>query len=224
MAISPYVILTDIDENGISLTCKELRQRSLKARCEHLDVTDLNSVKIVVEKVIEQEGCIDILVNNAGILRVKPFLEVMESDWNQILDINLKGIYYCTSQVAKYMVQQGYGRIINVASQLGLVGSAERSVYTTSKGGVIQLTRSLSLEFASKGILVNAIAPGPVKTNLTSYLLNDAERYKSVIEKIPLGRLAEPEEISGAVVFLCSEAASYITGQVLVIDGGWTAQ
>ncbi|MBI5033706.1 MAG: glucose 1-dehydrogenase [Chloroflexi bacterium] len=189
-----------------------------------LDVTQVASINSMVEQVVAQWGRIDILINNAGMNIRKWAVDVTEQDWDTVLDTDLRGVFFCAQLVGKHMIQRGKGgRIINTASQIGLVGYTERIAYCAAKAGVINLTRVLAIEWAQHQITVNAIAPTFVNTPLVAALLQSDQVRQEVISRIPLGRLAEPEDIVGAVLYLASPAAAMVTGHTLVIDGGWTA-
>ncbi len=188
-----------------------------------LDVTDLASIAAGVEAVQQHYGRIDILVNNAGVNIVKPALEITPEDWDLTHQVNLRGLFFCSQAVARVMVAQGYGKIINVASQFGLVGYQGRAAYSASKGGVVALTRALAVEWAPYRITVNAIAPTYTATVHNAALREDPTFVRAFIERIPLGRLGLPEDLIGAVVYLASPSADLVTGQTLAIDGGWTA-
>ncbi len=189
-----------------------------------VDVTDAQQVEAMVQSVIQEFGHIDILVNNAGINIRKPLEEFDEASWDLVQNTNLKAPFLCARAVAPYMKKQRYGRIINLSSMLGLTGLPERSAYCSSKGGVIQLTKVLALEFAASNVTVNALCPGPFATELNTPVLNNPEANKFFIDHIPLRRWGRPEEIGGAIVFLASDASSFMTGAALVFDGGWTAE
>jgi 2-deoxy-D-gluconate 3-dehydrogenase len=189
-----------------------------------LDVTQVASIRAMVEKVVTEWGQIDILINNAGMNIRKWAVDVTEQDWDTVVNTDLRGVFFCAQLVGKHMIQRGKGgRIINTASQIGLVGYTERVAYCAAKAGVINMTRVLAIEWAQHGITVNAIAPTFVNTPLVAALLTSEEIRKEVLSRIPLGRLAEPEDIVGAVLYLASPAAAMVTGHTLVIDGGWTA-
>ena len=191
------------------------------------DVTDLSSINTVVGETISHLGKIDILVNCAGRNIRKPATEYTEEEWDVIMDTNLKGVFITTQAVGKTMIERKKGKIINISSIMGLVGSPSyQSVvpYCASKGGVVQLTKAFALEWAEHNIYVNAIAPGPIKTPLFQPVLDDKEKYEEIMRYIPLKRAGTPEELVGPTVFLASEASNYVTGHILFVDGGWLAQ
>lgn len=204
-------------------TAQDIRSLGRRAAAIALDVTDLRSVGSLVPAVLDQLGHLDILVNNAGLNIQRHALEVSEEDWDRVLDVNLKGLFFCSQAVGRHMVANGGGRIVNIASQMGLVGYWRRAAYCSSKAGVVNLTRVLAIEWAQHGITVNAIAPTFVLTPLTEPMFEDAAFKADVLSRIPLGRLAEPDDVANAAVYLASPAAKMITGQTLAVDGGWTA-
>ena len=191
-----------------------------------LDVMNVPSLGGTVDQIASEFGALDILVNNAGIRNFKPSIEVSEEEWDAVVDTNLKGLFFCAQAAARHMVAQGSGRIINIASQLGLVGHAERAAYCASKGGVVNLTRALALEWIKHGVTVNAICPGPTVTPgiLESARLTEAELRRDLDAHMPLGRRMETEELVGAAIYLASPSAGATTGHMLVVDGGWTSQ
>jgi NAD(P)-dependent dehydrogenase (short-subunit alcohol dehydrogenase family) len=189
-----------------------------------VDMTETAQIETMIQSVVKEFGRIDILVNNAGINIRKPVEELDEASWDLIQDTNLKAPFLCSRVAARYMKEQRYGRIINLSSMLGLVALPERSAYCSSKGGLIQLTRVLALEWASHNITVNALCPGPIATELNIPVMNNPQANQFFLNHIALGRWGQPEELGGAVVFLASDASSFMTGAALVIDGGWTAE
>lgn len=220
------VIITEINskmEQGKQVAQEIAEATGKKALALPLNLPDLKSIDEMVTEAIAQFGRIDVLVNNAGIQIAKPSLEVTEADWDAVLDINLKGAFFTAQRVAKEMLKQKSGRIINVASQNGLIGYYRRAAYCSAKAGMVNLTRVLAIEWAEYGINVNAIGPTFIRTPLGEQTFKDPKIYNDIISRIPLGRVGEPEEVVGAVVFLASESASLVTGHTLMVDGGWTA-
>lgn len=220
------VVITELPgkEDAAEATAAEVRAAGRRALAVPLDVTQLSSIHAMVERVVKEWGHIDILVNNAGV-NIRQFaVDVTEDAWDRIIDTNQKGLFFCCQAVGRHMIERGQGgKIINIASQIGLVGDTQRIAYCASKAAVINLTRALALEWAPHRINVNAIAPTYVRTPLVEELLKDSSVRESVIRRIPLGRIAEPEEIAGAVLFLAGSASDFVTGHTLVVDGGWTA-
>jgi NAD(P)-dependent dehydrogenase (short-subunit alcohol dehydrogenase family) len=163
-------------------------------------------------------------VNNAGVGTNHDALDVTEDDWDEVLDVNLKGLFFMCQAAGRHMVRAGRGRIVNLSSQAGSVGIVRHAAYCASKGGVEQLTRVLALEWASQGVTVNAVAPTFIRTPGTAERLDDPAFAAGVLERIPLGRVGDPMDVAGAVIYLASDAARLVTGSVLMVDGGWTAQ
>jgi 2-deoxy-D-gluconate 3-dehydrogenase len=205
--------------------------RALGRRCELVpaDLSSIAPVASVVDQVVDRLGSLDILVNNAGIIRRADALDFSEDDWDAVMDTNLKVLFFLCQAAARHMVgwssQTGKrGKIINIASMLTFQGGIRVPSYTASKSGVGGLTKLLANEWASKGINVNAIAPGYIATNNTAALQGDESRNRQIIERIPEGRWGAPEDIGGAAVFLASGAADYVQGHILAVDGGWLAR
>ena len=194
-----------------------------KARGFAADVTVADDVTRLVSEVQADLGSIDILVNNAGVNKRGPVEELTEADWDMVVDTNLKGPWLCARAVGPGMRDRGWGRVINLASVLGVIALPGRSPYASSKSGVINLTRVLALEWAGTGVTANAICPGAFGTEMNRVLLDDPVKYQEFVRRIPMKRWGEVEEIAGAAVFLASDAASYVTGSTLTVDGGWTA-
>ncbi len=220
------VVVTELPgkEEAAASTVAEVDKTGQRAMAVTLDVTQRDSIQAMVDRVVAEWGRIDILVNNAGV-NVRQFAaDVTEDAWDLIVDTNQRGVFFCSQAVGRRMIERGEGgKIVNIASQIGLVGDEQRIVYCGTKAAVINMTRVLALEWAQHKINVNAIAPTYVRTPLVEALLEDKDFRQSVIARIPLGRIAEPEDIAGAVVFLASPASDLVTGHTLVVDGGWTA-
>ena len=189
-----------------------------------LDVTDETDIRKLKATLDEQFGAIDILVNNAGINIRGNIEDMAAADFDAVMNTNLKGSFLCAKVFGPPMAERGWGRILNLGSILSVISMAGRTPYASSKAAVLGLTRTLAMEWATKGITVNAICPGPFATDMNLQLLNDPVKYKAFVEKIPMGRWGELHEIAGAALFLASDAASYVTGTTLFVDGGWTAQ
>jgi len=210
--------LFDVNPEPLAQTAKELE--ALGRRCVGVvvDVTDGKQVDEGVAKVLDKLGRIDILINNAGITKDGLLIRMDDAQWDRVLNINLKGTFLCTRAVAKHMLKQRRGRIVSIASIVGLIGNPGQANYAASKAGIIGLTKAVAKELASRGVTVNAIAPGFIKTEMTEALPEQAKQR--LAEAIPMGTLGEPKDVAQAALFLVSEAARYITGHVLVVDGG----
>ncbi|MFJ7830044.1 3-oxoacyl-[acyl-carrier-protein] reductase [Peribacillus sp. NPDC097197] len=196
----------------------EIKALGRKAFAVQCDVSDSESVTGMIKEVIEQFGRVDILVNNAGITRDNLLMRMKEEEWDSVIDTNLKGVFLCTKAVTRHMMKQRSGKIINMASIVGVMGNAGQANYVAAKAGVIGLTKSTAKELASRGITVNAIAPGFISTDMTGELTEDVQ--KAMLSQIPLARFGDPKDIASVATFLASEASSYMTGQTLHIDGG----
>jgi 2-deoxy-D-gluconate 3-dehydrogenase len=220
------VALTELPakEEAAQATVRLIEAAGHRALAVLLDVTRLKMIDEAVDTVLKHFSRIDVLVNNAGINVPRLALDVTEDDWDRVLDVNLKGAFFVAQAVAKKaMVPQGGGKIINIASQNGIIGYIYRAAYCSSKAGVVNLTRVLALEWAKYHINVNAIGPTFLETPLTRPMFEDPEFRADVLRRIPLGRIGKPEDVVGAVVYLASPAADLVTGHTLLVDGGWTA-
>ncbi|OGP96140.1 MAG: hypothetical protein A2157_19040 [Deltaproteobacteria bacterium RBG_16_47_11] len=221
------VVIVDVNSKSRKRMVREIEIIGRGCTFNEADVTNFDSINGVVDRTIANLGKIDILVNSAGCNIRKPALEYSEEEWNRIVDTNLKGVFFATQAVGKTMTRRRTGKIINIASVMGLVGSPPYQTvvpYCASKGGVVQLTKAFALEWAKYNVHINAIAPGPVKTALTKAFIEDREIYDAILQMVPLKRFAKPEELIGSAVFLASKASDYVTGHILYVDGGWLAQ
>ena len=210
--------LFDVNSQQLESTVAEVRQLGRRAEGLVVDVTDGKQVDDGVAKVLDKLGRIDILINNAGITKDGLLIRMDDAQWDRVLNINLKGTFLCTRAVAKHMLKQRSGRIVSIASIVGLIGSPGRANYASSKAGIIAFTKAVAKELASRSITCNAIAPGFIKTEMTDALPEQAKQR--LMDAIPMGMLGEPMDVAEAALFLVSHAARYITGQVLVVDGG----
>jgi NAD(P)-dependent dehydrogenase (short-subunit alcohol dehydrogenase family) len=211
------VIIIDLSEENGNRTAKEIRSAGFDALFIPGDVTQKNDIEGCLKRGLAKFGNIDILVNNAGIVKGGPFLEITESDWEKTLAVNLKGAFLCAQVVVPYMIEKRYGKILNISSR-AFLGSVGQSDYVSSKGGMVSLTRALALELAVYKINVNSIAPGVIKTPMTESMEKD--RLDQYLKNQPMGNFGDPEDIANAALFLVSDEATFITGQVLIVDGG----
>ena len=212
------------DERGIEEVCAAVRATGRRAARAIADVADAAACEELVELTVRELGSIDILVNNAGIIRRAPAAEYAVKDWMDVIEINLNSIFRLCQLAGRHMLKQGGGKIVNIASLLAFQGGVFVPAYAAAKGGVAQLTKALANEWASKGINVNAIAPGYMATDNTAALRADPVRSRQILERIPAGRWGTPQDVAGTAVFLASAAADYVNGHVLVVDGGWMAR
>jgi len=213
------IIVADINLELAEATAKEIAAAThQKTLAIQVNVSDSASANAMVERTLAEFGKVDILVNNAGLTRDKLIMRMDEADWDIVLDVNLKGAFNCSKAVVRPMMKQRYGRIVNISSVSGQAGQTGQANYSASKAGLIGLTKALARELASRQITVNAVAPGFVLTALTQDLSDELK--DAILKATPLGRMGKPEEIAYAVAFLASDEASYITGQVLAVDGG----
>ena len=221
-----HVAVSDIADQmaGAEATVSRIRSEGMDSRSYQLDVLDLGSIRNTIDQVTQDFGRLDILVNNAGIRRRQPALEVTEENWDAVIDTNLKGPFFCSQAAAGPMINQGFGRIINISSQLAVVAGENRAAYCASKAGLANLTRVLALEWLKHGITVNAIGPGPTETPglLIADTRTDDELAADLGARMPLGRRMSPDELVGAAIYLASPSAGATTGQLLIVDGGWT--
>ncbi len=213
-----HVVLGDVNLEGAQATAEAINNNGGSASAVKIDVSNAAEVKQVFDSILKDKKPVDIVVNNAGITRDGLMIRMKESDWDLVLDINLKGSFLCSQQAAKHMMKQKSGAIVNIASIVGVMGNFGQANYSASKAGVIGLTKTLAREVASRGIRVNAVAPGFIDTEMTR-VLDEAVRQK-LIEQIPLARLGLPEDVARCVAFLVSDKSSYITGQVINLNGG----
>lgn len=205
-------------EEAAAETVKSIEALGRKSVKIKADVSDAEQVESMVKQTLEMFGKIDILVNNAGITRDNLLMRMKEEEFDAVININLKGVFNCMKSVTRPMMKQRFGKIINISSVVGVLGNAGQANYVAAKAGVIGLTKSAALELSSRGITVNAVAPGFIETDMTDKL-NEAAREQLRV-RIPLGRLGKPEDVAGVVRFLASDAAAYMTGQTIHVDGG----
>jgi 2-deoxy-D-gluconate 3-dehydrogenase len=205
-------------------TCEAVAGLDRKALAVTGDLSDRQTPRMLIEETIKHFGRLDILVNNAGTIRRAPAVDYSEADWDTVIQVNLSSVFSLSQLAGRYMLERGRGKILNIASLLSFQGGITVPAYAASKGGVVQLTKALANEWAAKGINVNAIAPGYMRTDNTSALQKDETRNRQILERIPAGRWGEPADLAGAAVFLCSAASDYIHGHVLVVDGGCLAR
>lgn len=215
------VIMWDINEEKGSQVIGEFRKAGLEIEFNFVDTTKFPSVEGAAKSVFEKHGRIDILINNAGITRDATLLNMTLEQWQQVIDVNLTGVFNCTKAVAPFMVQNKTGRIINTSSLVGIYGNFGQTNYAATKSGVVGITKVWARELSKHNITVNAVAPGFIETDTLKTIPDKV--IKSIQEKIPLGRLGKPSDIANAYLFLASEEASYISGSVLSVDGGYVA-
>jgi 3-oxoacyl-[acyl-carrier protein] reductase len=216
------IAVVDVDREAADATASEVRELGRRALVEAADVSDLDAVEAAIDDVVEQLGRLDVLVNNAGIERRAPFLEITREDWQRQLDVNLSGTFYCTQVAAREMAKRKYGRIVNLSSVAGLIGPIDLAAYGAAKAGIVGLTRAAALDLADHGITVNAIAPGPIETELmlgawTAEALRDRPQHGAI------ARFGTVEEIAHAALFLASPESGFITGITVSVDGGAVA-
>ena len=212
------VVISDVNEATARAVAAEIESKNVKSIAVTTNVTVSAEVNKLVEQALSSFGHIDILVNNAGITKDNLLMRMSEADWDLVLSINLKGAFLCTQAVIRHMMKQRWGRIVNIASVVGVIGNAGQANYSASKAGLIGLTKSTAREIASRGITVNAVAPGFIDTGMTQKLTENVKQ--EFLKQIPVGYFGLPKDVANAVAFLASEEAHYITGQVLNVNGG----
>ncbi|MFH1779322.1 MAG: 3-oxoacyl-[acyl-carrier-protein] reductase [Candidatus Omnitrophota bacterium] len=212
------IVICDLNQETLDATKKEILGLGRRAEAFLVDVSNLKQVEDMVDKVLDKFQKIDILVNNAGITRDSLIVRMREEDFDQVVAVNLKGTFNCTKAVSKVMMKQRYGKIVSIASIIGIMGNAGQSNYAASKAGIIGLTKSVAKELASRNVNVNAIAPGFIETDMTARLAEDIK--SQMLALIPLNRFGKASDVAQLALFLASDASSYITGQVIQVDGG----
>jgi NAD(P)-dependent dehydrogenase (short-subunit alcohol dehydrogenase family) len=218
------VVIADIDEPGGLAAARALVSEGISAIFVETDVTNGASVEAARNAAYERFGTLDVLVNNAAMSQRTPAAEYSDFDLDRMVDLNLKGVFRCMQVVAhRWIAERHPGRIINLASFAGVVADPLSAPYAATKGAVVQLTRTCAVEWAPYGIRVNAIGPGYTRTPMTEPALGDPDTLRTILAKTPLGRVAEPEDLAGAAIFLATRSSAYVTGHILMVDGGWTA-
>lgn len=218
------VVPTVLEDANVEDIRRDAEAKGGQVHPAQLDVSDVESIHRAVDGIVAEHGRIDVLFNNAGLGYGHAALDVTEADWDQMMAVNLRGLFFMSQAVGSVMIDRGGGRIINMSSQGGLVGLPEAAVYCASKGGVNTLTKQLALEWAPHNVTVNAIAPTFVETPGTKPILDDPVRREDVLSRIPLGHVAAIDDVAAAVIYLASPAGRMLTGTILSVDGGWTAQ
>ncbi|MGB4520724.1 MAG: 3-oxoacyl-[acyl-carrier-protein] reductase [Candidatus Omnitrophota bacterium] len=212
------VVISDINLEKAAQTAKEIEALGRRSLVLELNVTDFVQVEAAINKILDKFTKVDILVNNAGITKDNLMLRMSDGDWDAVINVNLKGTFNCTKAVSKVMIKQRSGKIVNIASIIGIIGNAGQANYSASKAGIIALTKTTAKELASRNINVNAVAPGFIQTDMTAKLSEEVKQ--KMLEVIPMNKLGVPQDVANACVFLASEEAGYITGQTIVVDGG----
>lgn len=212
------IVVGDVNLEEAAKTQSDIEALGRKSLGLEMDVTDYTKVEEAMNKILDKFGRIDILINNAGITKDNLLLRMGQGEWDAVINVNLKGTFNCTKAVSKPMVKQRSGKIINIASIIGIIGNAGQANYSASKAGIIALTKTAAKELASRNITVNAIAPGFIQTEMTAKLPEDLKQ--KMLLNIPLGKLGDPQDVAHACLFLASPEADYITGQTIIVDGG----
>lgn len=216
------VVICGRRKEPLDETASEITKAGGEAFALVCDVSGLGQVKKLTDETISRFGKIDILVNNAGVYLPHDALGVSDEEWNLVLGVDLKGVWLCSKAVLPHMLSQKRGKIINIASIAGLIGFEQSAVYCAAKGAVVSLTREMALDYAPKGIYINAIAPGVIASDMTKSFLENEQVKQDFLVKTPVGRIGEPEDIAYAAVYLASAESDFVVGQTLVVDGGWT--
>ncbi len=217
------VVIAERDTTAGNATASAINSANGTAVFLQCDVADRNSVAEMVTQAMAHFGRLDILVNNAGVTSTFHLLELPEAEWDRVLNVNLKGVFLCSQAIGRIMAALGKGIIINISSQLGDAALRNKAHYVSAKGGVKMLTKAMALDLASYGIRVNAVAPGPIETELAAPVLSDPVQRPALLQRLPLGRFGQPDDLVGAVLFLASDLSSFITGTTLYVDGGYLA-
>jgi 2-deoxy-D-gluconate 3-dehydrogenase len=216
------VVARDVD--ALERLATEIEGEGGEALPVEVDVRDVGRIRVAFDQVHRHFGSLDVLVNNAGLGANHPAEDVTESDWDDMMAVNLRGLFFCCQAAGRIMLSQGTGRIVNMSSQAGVVGIRDHAVYSAGKGGVNLLTKVLALEWSSRGVTVNAVAPTFTYTPGTAERLDQPEYLEGVLARLPIGRVATTTDVAAAVLYLASPAGAMVTGHVLLVDGGWTAQ
>lgn len=218
------VVVHGSKQDGITQVCEAVRSTGVKAASVVADLADPHSPDRLMDAAINEFGSIDILINNAGMIRRSPAADYSIENWNDVLQVDLSAVFRLSQLAGRGMLARGRGKIVNVASVLSFQGGILVPAYAAAKGAVAQLTKALANEWASKGVNVNAIAPGYMETDVTAALRADQVRNRQILERIPAGRWGVPHDLAGAAIFLCSAASDYVHGAILVVDGGWLSR
>jgi NAD(P)-dependent dehydrogenase (short-subunit alcohol dehydrogenase family) len=217
------VALAGRDTAALDDAAREITLLGRRATVHRLDVREVEAMPALADAVLMEHGLIDILVYASGTNVQRPALDLVEAEWDLVLDTNLKGAFFCSQAVGRHMAERNYGRIVLIGSTFSVVGFPMRAAYASSKGGLLQLARVLAIEWAGSGINVNAVGPTATRTSMNEALFQDPEWRAQVLPRIPKGRFATPQDIVGAVVYLSARASEMVTGQIILVDGGWTS-
>ena len=218
-----FVVCADLNFVGVEKTAGEIRGSGWSAEAVRLNVTNPAEANGIFQEIVSKHGHLDILVNNAGVEEISPFIKVTEAQYDKIMGVNLRGAFFTAQAAARIMKGQKSGKILNIGSLGSAIGLSESSVYCGTKGGILGITKTMAIELARDNVQVNAIGPGYFRTPMTEPFFQDPQHKKWIEERIPAGRVGVVEDLLGAVVFLCSRASDYLTGQIIYVDGGWLA-